>query len=502
MTGGGDRSGSELGPYRLTRLIGRGGMGEVYEAVDTRKGRSVALKLLPEHLAHDDDFRARFLRESRAVARLNSPHVIPIHDFGEIDGQLFLDMRYVDGDDFRELLSTGRVTRDRAVSVVAQIAEALDSAHAAGLVHRDVKPENILVDSSGFAYLADFGLVRVAGETSLTATGAPIGSFNYMAPERFRNGQDVGSESDVYALACVLYESISGQRPFGSGSLEQIVVGHLQDELPSTGTDFDPVIAAGSAKDPTERYPGAGELARDVQRVLAGEGPTGPRTRVADQLTVMTLAPSSGRLPSEDLEKTIFPGDSGASRPSRSPVLRTGIAVVVVAVLAIVGYGVYRLTVQEPVRDTEMVAALSTSTTATTAMSTSTSVEKLQGDLGIQGRKMSTESCDGRGAILVKFNSDTGVPELAQSEIAGAFENYRGTENYQNLRYMRTDQFLIDGGSRLGPCRSIRDVSNGNLIYIVYQHFPTVEQACAAEPPDDSYVRKLDQNTPDNIDPC
>ena len=185
----------EFGPYRLEHLIGRGGMGEVHRAWDTRRGRTVALKRLPAPLAGDPEFQARFRRESALAAQLSEPHIIPIHDFGEINGRLFIDMRLVDGIDLASVVkSEGPMAPRRAIGILAQVAGALDAAHAAGLVHRDVKPSNVLVrghDEDEFAYLIDFGIARAAaGQTSgpaLTLTGATLGTLDYMAPERFEN---------------------------------------------------------------------------------------------------------------------------------------------------------------------------------------------------------------------------------------------------------------------------------------------------------------------------
>src|ERR1700678_2050527 len=165
----------QVGNYRLDTLLGSGGMGEVYQAYDTQRERYVALKLLPEALSGDREYLARFQRESHVVARLRDPHVIPIHDFGEIDGQLFIDMRLVDGTDIGALLDAdGRIAPQRAVYLISQVAEALDAAHADHLVHRDIKPSNILVTSSDFVYVVDFGITRAMGskQTALTVTGA------------------------------------------------------------------------------------------------------------------------------------------------------------------------------------------------------------------------------------------------------------------------------------------------------------------------------------------
>ncbi|MGC4933837.1 protein kinase domain-containing protein [Gordonia sp. DT30] len=271
-----DRSGSVLGDYTLRRLLGRGAMGEVYEALDTRRGRTVALKLLSPQFAGDAVFRERFLRESRMAAQLNDPHVIPIHDWGEIDGFLFLDMRIVSGgNDLRHLLSSGPLTPDRAVSIVEQVAQALDAAHAAGLVHRDVKPDNILIDSGDFAYLVDFGLAQTTTDPRLTDTGAAVGSFAYMAPERFGAGNIATPATDIYALTCVLVESLTGAAPFGAGDLQVLVAAHLNQAPPVLGSPFDAIVARGMAKNPAHRFGTAGELAQAANDALEGRVPPG-----------------------------------------------------------------------------------------------------------------------------------------------------------------------------------------------------------------------------------
>jgi serine/threonine protein kinase len=218
--------GQLFGPYRLEELIGRGGMGEVYRAYDTRRDRVVALKILPTALA-EPHFEARFRQESQLVARLSAPHIIPIHDFGEIDGRLFLDMRLVRGVDLATVLRSGPLHPRRAVETVSQVASALDAAHTDGLVHRDVKPSNVLYvgdprqrpadsDDTDFVYLVDFGIARSLEATegaSLTGTGHAVGTLGYMAPERF-SGQRADRRVDVYALACTLYEALLARPAF------------------------------------------------------------------------------------------------------------------------------------------------------------------------------------------------------------------------------------------------------------------------------------------------
>ena len=219
MLGGGVAAESMFGPYRLDGLIGRGGMGEVHRAFDTSQKRAVALKLLPAQLSANVEFRTRFQREAEITATLREPHVIPIHRYGEIEGRLFLDMRLVDGEDLAAVLEReGHLGPARAVAIIEQIAAALDAAHGDGLIHRDVKPSNVLVTSTrragpDFVYLVDFGIARFAAGTGMTGTGAIIGTLPYMAPERFLDGR-IDHRSDVYSLACLLFEMLSGRRPF------------------------------------------------------------------------------------------------------------------------------------------------------------------------------------------------------------------------------------------------------------------------------------------------
>jgi serine/threonine protein kinase, bacterial len=181
--------GAALGRYRLIELLGRGGMGEVWRAHDTVIDRTVAIKTLLPHFAQDKTFEQRFRREARAAARLDDPHVVPIYDVGEINGRLYVAMRLINGTDLKTLLDAGPLAPDRAVRITEQVALALHAAHKVGLVHRDVKRSNVLIADYDFAYLIDFGIARAAGETGLTSTGATIGTWSYMAPERFSRGK-------------------------------------------------------------------------------------------------------------------------------------------------------------------------------------------------------------------------------------------------------------------------------------------------------------------------
>ena len=270
------RVGSMFGPYHLKRLLGSGGMGEVYEAEHTVKEWTVAVKVMSEQFSKDPVFRERMKREARITGRLPEPHVVPIHDYGEIDGQIYLEMRLIDGIDLDSMLKRfGPLTPPRAVAIITQIASALDAAHAAGVMHRDVKPPNILLTRDDFAYLVDFGIASASTDEKLTQLGTAVGTWKYMAPERFSN-DEVTYRADIYALACVLYECLTGSPPYRADSAATLVTAHLMEDIPrpsavrsSTPRSLDAVIARGMAKKPEDRYPSAGDLALAAHEALS-----------------------------------------------------------------------------------------------------------------------------------------------------------------------------------------------------------------------------------------
>jgi len=270
--------GSMVSNYRVERLLGSGAMGTVYLAHDVHLERPVALKLLAAELARDERFRERFLRESRTAARLEHPAIVPIYAAGEAEGTLFLAMRYIEGSDLRDIIKRqGPLDSDRVVAIVTQVAEALDAAHEAGLVHRDVKPGNILVDPSGRAYLCDFGLAKHSSTVnSLTRDTAFVGTIDYIAPEQIQGGS-VDGRADEYALGCVLYEALTGLPPFRRDSDLAVVFAHLKEPpplptaiRPELPDGIDAVVARALAKHASQRYASCAELARDAAVGLAG----------------------------------------------------------------------------------------------------------------------------------------------------------------------------------------------------------------------------------------
>jgi len=307
-------AGPRFGPYILTAVLGRGGMGVVYRAFDTVKGRTVALKVLIPELAADRAYQDRFRRESKRAARLSEPHIIPIHDYGQIDGRLFIDMRLVEGTDLGALLDRdGPMPPAAAAWITAQVASALDAAHADGLIHRDVKPSNVLITGHGksmpFAYLIDFGIARIVSGGSLSTSSSAIGTVAYMAPERFA-GSPGDRRADVYSLACVLFECLTGRQPF-TGEMVAVMWAQLNAVPPAPSAvrpglpaAVDKIVARGLAKDPADRYGTAGDLA---EAILAA-------TAEAGALSVPIPVPAAGQAPDHRHPPTVE--DSGPARGS------------------------------------------------------------------------------------------------------------------------------------------------------------------------------------------
>ncbi|MDT7741298.1 MAG: serine/threonine kinase PknH, partial [Actinomycetota bacterium] len=318
----------QFGPYRVGARLGRGGMGEVHEAFDTVRERTVALKRLLADDQDDPDVRERFRRESRIAARLDSPHVVPIHDFGVIDERMFIDMRLVRGRDLGAVIAAeGALPAERAVGIVEQVADALDAAHEAGIVHRDVKPSNVLLAARDFVYLADFGIVHIREATNqprLTATGSSLGTPSYMAPEQLR-AEPFDQRLDVYALGCVLFEALVGHAPF-VGERMAIMVSHLNDAPPrpsalasSVPPELDDVVLGALAKDPAERHTSAGALAAAARTALERLG-SSTEARTYDVHTVPARRGAQGLHGGEVTES-----GRGPMTPPRVPALRVGL---------------------------------------------------------------------------------------------------------------------------------------------------------------------------------
>ncbi|HKD95382.1 MAG TPA: protein kinase [Gaiellaceae bacterium] len=293
--------GSDFLGYRIEELIGRGGMGVVYRAYDLRLKRPVALKLVAPSLARDERFRERFARESELVMSLEHPNVVPIYDAGDVDGRVYLAMRLVDGSDLGSVLrAEAPLEPARAVAICAQIAAALDAAHASGLVHRDVKPSNVLLDGSEHVYLADFGLTRrLDDQWTESGLDRSIGTPAYLAPEQLEAGP-VDGRADVYSLGCVLYECLTGEAVFPRDSRLAVAWAHLEDEPPTPSgrraglpEAIDAVIGKALAKEPEQRYPTCAELisaAREALGLGTGRPPRRRRTLLLAGVALLAVA--------------------------------------------------------------------------------------------------------------------------------------------------------------------------------------------------------------------
>ena len=264
--------GDVLGNYEIEDLIGMGGMAMVYRARQrSLGGRQVALKVLGPERIDDESFRERFRREGEHAARLDHPHIVPVYDAGEADGRLYLAMRLIEGATLTTRLGQGALSPGYTIALLRPVADALDLAHSEQVVHRDVKPQNILLDTRGRPYLADFGIAKSPSSLSITHTGVFVGSIHYASPEQVIGDEPAGS-SDVYALAAVLYQCLSGRVPFPYDTDVRIMGAHISQEPPTFSSaalrGVDPVIACGMAKDPAERYPTASALVEAAAQAL------------------------------------------------------------------------------------------------------------------------------------------------------------------------------------------------------------------------------------------
>ncbi len=287
-----ERSAVESLGYRIEAVIGKGGMGVVYRAFDMRLRRIVALKLMAPELALDERFRKRFARESELAMSLEHPNVVPIYDAGETDGHLYLAMRYVEGSDLKELLRReGVLEPARALAICRQVAQALDAAHDRGLVHRDVKPSNVLIDEREHVYLGDFGLTRRVSDQDVPLAGArSLGTPAYLAPEQIE-GRPVDGRADVYSLGCLLYECATGNAPFSGGSRMAVIWAHLEEDPPTASgcnpglpAALDPVIQQAMAKEPDDRQATCSELMTAVE---AASGLDGRKDRARRKSTLV-----------------------------------------------------------------------------------------------------------------------------------------------------------------------------------------------------------------------
>jgi Protein kinase domain len=340
--------GMVIAGFRLDEMIGEGGMGVVWKARQLDLDRVVAVKLIQPNRAGDEDFRARFRRESRLAASIDHPNVVPVFGAGEEDGVWFISMRYVDGTDLGEYLRSrnSALPPADAARLISQVADGLDAAHAAGLVHRDVKPANILLDAGLHPYLTDFGLTKqIASQSNATRTGVWLGSVNYAAPEQIESGP-VDARTDVYALGCVLFEALTRRLPYARDSEMAVMYakvheppllpGQVDPRLPA---EFDEVIRRALARRPEDRYPSAGDLGRAALAAARGERVTEPERTVARGAAATSGYEPTAATPVPEPQARVMQTHRSGNRVAVVGAVLAGIAIVALAAVLLTSSG-------------------------------------------------------------------------------------------------------------------------------------------------------------------
>ncbi len=465
--------GTRLAGYQVQQQVGRGGMAAVYRALDLGLGRLVALKVLAPDLAEDDVFRQRFIRESRAAAAVEHPHIIPVFDAGEADGLLFIAMRYVEHGDLRRLLdSGGPLSPTRVAAITMQVASALDAAHAHGLVHRDVKPGNVLLadpdgSSADYVYLSDFGLSKHSLTTStLTATGQFFGTLDYVAPEQIQ-GQPVDGRADQYGLACTVVEMLAGAPPFKRDKTVELMWAQLEaapprlsDRRPDLPLAIDAVITTALAKSPYDRFATCGEfaaalwsacVARQAKPVSAdvdhGAAPARFQPAPATRMDAVrgTAEPRAGRAApaSGHGGRRRVPPASGhrSQRRTRSAALVAAVALIGIAGLTAIGYALF---------GHHRPAAAATATPQATVAAYFSAINKhdyaqawkLRADAGDETFRQFEAGFTGTAHDAVKIVSvhgDVVTARLAALQADGSVKRYAGTYTVSRGLIVATD---------------------------------------------------------------
>ncbi len=526
------KEGTTLGGYRIISQIGKGGMATVYKAYQPSMERYVALKVLPQYHAQDPQFTQRFIQEARIIASLEHRNILPVYDFGEENGVTYMVMRYLETGTLQDILALGKPTLPETVDVITQICAALDYAHRRGVVHRDVKPANVMVDEEGTVYLTDFGLAKVLENSpQLTASGAVMGTPLYMSPEQSR-GIAVDGRSDIYAVGVVLYEMVTGRPPFQAETPLAVVLAHIHDPLPlpqeinpDVPDEIQRVILKALAKDPDDRYQTAHELAEalseaaeNVQQMDAEETSS---LQALSQEVRTTLA-SREILPTEERftpVPTRSPSVPETAPASSSRLILTGVGVLALVAIAIflgtmyfakhpqAGSGNHAASISEPILYDDFNTSDYDGTVNTRIWQTDTEpackMAQQDGVLVVTNEKVDydIETCDLRVGIPATVNFANVEDIAAELLIAG---NYQGSEAGQGLMLSSA---LPDGNAWYGLCGP--ELTEGETVasFWVARVTPegiTLEDYYASTEirPDQWYTYRLELHQEDNTLTC
>jgi eukaryotic-like serine/threonine-protein kinase len=354
--------------YELGEVLGYGGMSEVHRGLDTRLGRDVAVKVLRADLARDPQFQMRFRREAQNAAALNHPAIVAVYDTGEVQGEFgplpYIVMEYVDGQTLREIVKTqGPMSQQQVIEVMADVCAALDFSHRHNIIHRDVKPANIMINHAGAVKVMDFGIARALGEgQNVTQTAAVIGTAQYLSPEQAR-GEAVDARSDVYAAGCVLFELLTGEPPFTGDTPVAVAYQHVREEPrhpselnPSIPSTLDAIVLKALSKNPLNRYQSAAEMRADLVRVRNGQSPMAPLVMSDDERTAMLAADQGNaatrRINGRQAPPPVDDYDYYDEPRRRSTGKVVGIVLAVVAALSLVGFVAFVVFSPPPPPDT------------------------------------------------------------------------------------------------------------------------------------------------------
>lgn len=338
----------KIGRYEIKSEVGRGGMATVFRAYDPSFERDVALKVLPTAFLHDPQFRVRFEREAKTIALLEHPAIVPVYDFGEEEEQPYIVMRYMSGGSLSQRLKEGPLTLDETIQIIGRLAPSLDAAHAKGIIHRDIKPGNVLFDQYGNAFLSDFGIARLTQQAGATLTGdSIIGTPAYMSPEQVQGDKELDGRSDIYSLGIILYQMLTGQLPYQSDTPAKTMMMHILDPVPralqvkpNLPPGCEEIISIALAKKPEERYSIASEMATLLETAVKGEPfPTqrasATKTVVSSPATVVR-SKSAETVVAQAATKIAVPGEKPRSRIL--PTTLALLALVSVVVVVVVGF--------------------------------------------------------------------------------------------------------------------------------------------------------------------